>query len=177
VFDAGVIEISIDNGATWQDVTALGATSPYNTTITTTSDNPLPGRAAFGRTNTMYPNPDTVTLDFGTMLTGKQFQIRFRVVTDSGTGAPGWEIDDVAVTGIVGKPFPALVADTGMCSTTQPDAGTTGMPDAGVTGPDAGDFPEMGDGGGCCQSNRSATGSGVLGLSVLALIARRRRRR
>jgi MYXO-CTERM domain-containing protein len=174
-----VIEISTDNGATWQDVAGLVATSPYNTTITTTSDNPLGGRPAFGKTNAMYPNTDNVTLDFGTMLTGKTFQLRFRVVTDSGTGAPGWEIDDVAVTGIVGKPFPALVADSGMCGSTAPDAGMGAMPDAGVNQPDAGGNPDdLGEGGGgCCQSNRSATGSGVLGLGVLALIARRRRRR
>jgi large repetitive protein len=176
VFDGGVIEISSDNGVTWVDIATMVTPSPYNTTLTTTSDNPLPGRAAFGRTNAMYPNPDTVTLALGTQLTGKTFQIRFRVVTDSGTSGPGWEIDDLAVTGIVGTPFPTLVADMGMCAGPAPDAGVV-MPDAEVPPmPDAGGNPDTGDGGGCCQSQRSPAGSGILALAVIGLIGRRRRR-
>ena len=161
-FDGGVIEITTDNGATWEDIATLAATSPYNATLTTESNNPLGGRAAFGRTNASYPNPDGVTLDLGTQLAGKTFQLRFRVVTDGGTSAPGWEIDDVAFTGIMGTPFPTLAADDGTCDGTGPDAGT--------------DDQGMGDGGGCCQSSRNVpVGSGLVGLGVLALLLRRRR--
>ncbi|HEX5059604.1 MAG TPA: M36 family metallopeptidase, partial [Kofleriaceae bacterium] len=169
-WDGGVIEISTDNGATWQDVATLATASPYNSTLTTTSDNPLGGRAAFGNKNASYPNPDSVTLDLGTMLAGKTFQLRFRVVTDGGTGGAGWEINDVAFTGIVGTPFPTLVPDAGECAGPGPDGGD--MPDGGTDNPETGDSD-----GGCCQSQRSPAGSGVLGLSVLALIVRRRRRR
>lgn len=177
-WDGGVIEVTTDGGTTWQDIAGLVTTSPYNSTLTTTSDNPLGGRAAFGRTNTAYPATDSVTLDFGTNLAGQTFQLRFRVVTDGGTGGAGWEIDDVAFTGITGTPFPTLVADSGTC-----DDGGEGsdMPDAGVpTAPDAGgnaETPGDDDMGGCCQSQRSPAGSGLLAASVLALIARRRRRR
>lgn len=162
-FDGGLIEISKDNGATWEDITTFVATSPYNATLTTMSDNPLGGRAAFGNTNAAYPSPDTVTLDLGTQLAGQTFQVRFRVVTDGGTSAPGWEINNVAFTGIAGTPFPTLVADDGMC-------GAGPGPDAGT------DEPEMKDGGGCCSSSRGApVGSGLFALGVLAVLLRRRR--
>jgi MYXO-CTERM domain-containing protein len=176
-WDGGVIEISKDGGTTWEDISAYVATAPYNSTLTTTSDNPLGGRAAFGNTNAAYPAADTVTLDLGDKLAGQMFQVRFRVVTDGGTGAPGWEIDDVAFTGITGTPFPTLVADSGSCDTNE--GSDTTMPDAGTpTAPDAGGNGETGDDtGGCCQSQRSPAGSGLLAASVLALIARRRRRR
>ena len=165
-YDGGVIELSTDNGATWRDVSDLVPTSPYNATLTTSSDNPLGGRPAFGRTNASYPNPDTVTLALGTQLAGQTFQLRFRVVTDGGTSGPGWEIDDVAITGITGTPFPTLVADPGGCGDIGPDGGTTDEDDKGPP-------PEL---GGCCQSQRSAGGSWLLALGVLGLLARRRRR-
>src|SRR5690606_19763086 len=81
-WDGGVIEITTDGGTTWQDIASLVATSPYNATLSTNADNPLGGRPAFGRTNPQYPSPDTVTLDLGTQLAGKTFQIRFRIATD-----------------------------------------------------------------------------------------------
>ncbi|MBL9013491.1 MAG: M36 family metallopeptidase [Myxococcales bacterium] len=165
-FDGGVLEISRDNGATWEDIATLVATSPYNATLTTQSDNPLGGRAAFGRTNASYPDPDTVTLDLGTQLAGQTFQLRFRVVTDGGTGGAGWEIDDVALTGISGTPFPTLVADPAGCGV-GPDGG---MPEDEMD-------EEKPDGGGCCQSQRSAGGSWLLALGVLGLLARGRSRR
>lgn len=172
-WDGGVIEISTDGGTTWQDIAELVATSPYNATLSTSADNPLGGRAAFGRTNPSYPAPDTVTLDLGTQLAGQTFQIRFRIATDSAAGAPGWEIDDVAFTGIVGTPFPTLVADSGSCDDGgAPDAGMdTPQPDAGVDNPETGETD-----GGCCQSQRSPSGSWLLALGVLAGILRRRRR-
>ena len=168
-WDGGVIEVSTDGGTTWQDIAELVATSPYNATLGTTADNPLGGRAAFGRTNPLYPEPDTLTLDLGTQLAGQTFQIRFRIATDVASGAPGWEIDDVAFTGITGTPFPTLVPDGGSCDGGAPDAGIT--PDGGDGNPDTGE-PD----GGCCQSNRSPAGSWLLALGVLAVIARRRRR-
>ena len=178
-WDGGVIEVSTDGGTTWQDITAFVSSSPYNATLSTTADNPLGGRAAFGRTNASYPNPDTLTLDLGTSLVNQAFRLRFRVGADQNTGAPGWEIDDVAFTGIVGTPFPTLVADARTCGGSAPDAGTPATPDAGTNPtPDAGGNNETGDDeGGCCSSQRSPAGSGLLALSVLALVLRRRRRR
>lgn len=173
-FDGGVIEISTD-GISFVDVTTFtGVTPGYNATLTSTggTSNPLAGRPAYSLNNPANPATDTVTLDFGTQLAGQTFQLRFRAGTDQASGAAGWDIDDVAFTGIIGTPFPAQVADAGNCTVAP-------MPDAGVSvGPDAGDEPMMPDAdGGCCDAGPlRATNLGV-GLGVLALVLRRRRRR
>jgi uncharacterized protein (TIGR03382 family) len=160
-FDGGVIEYTTDGGDTWKDVSEISPPG-YNQTLTPgtaaqPSDNPLAGRMAFGNTNAAYPGTDTVTLDFGTQLSGQQFQLRFRIGSDTNTGGPGWEIDNVAFTGIAGTPFPTLVPDAGACA------------DGGITPPDS-------DGGGCCQTGGSGTGSAGVALGVLAVLLRRRRR-
>jgi MYXO-CTERM domain-containing protein len=151
-FDGGVIEYSTDDGTTWQDVSMISMPT-YNQTLVT-GTNPLAGRMAYGSTNPSHPNFDNVTLDFGTKLSGKTFQLRFRIGTDTNTGAPGWEIDNVAFTGIVGTPFPTLVTDSAICNAAAP--------------------PETGDGG--CQTGGPGTGSAGLALGVLAVLLRRRRR-
>jgi hypothetical protein len=151
-FDGGVIEISID-GSQWQDVTLLGVTPTYSATLSDKSGNPLGGRAAYTGDSPSYPAFDIETLDFGTQLAGMQFQLRFRIATDIGQGAPGWEIDDVAFSGIVGTPFPTVVPDPNHCS------------------------PEPGKGsGGCCDAGRLRTANVIVALGVLALLLRRRKR-
>jgi hypothetical protein len=69
-------------------------------------------------------------LAWASSFTGQAFQLRFRVGSDTNAGAPGWEIDNVAFTGIAGTPFPTLAPDAGACA------------DGGITPPDS-------DGGGC----------------------------
>jgi hypothetical protein len=163
-WDGGVVELSTD-GTTWNDVTTYVATSPYTGTLTTMSGNPLGGRAAFAGANAAYPAPATLTLDLGTKLAGKTFQLRFRIATDQASGDAGWTIHSVAVTGLVGTPFPSQVADTGTCTPGGGDAGTT---------------PAT-DGGGCCQGGPGPAGPGLLALGVLGVLGVRglawRRRR
>ncbi len=179
-FDGGVIEIST-NGITFNDVTTFTGVDPgYNGTLTTGgSNNPLAGRLAYVVKNAANPAVDTVTLDFGTQLAGQTFQLRFRVGTDQGAGAPGWDIDDVVFTGIVGTPFPTQVADAGDCAQPMPDAGVPVGPDGSVpVGPDADEpDPMMPDGdGGCCDAGPLRAGNFGVALGVLALLLRRRRR-
>jgi large repetitive protein len=160
LWDGGVIEYSIDDGATWEDVSAL--TSPgYTGTLTDEAGNPLGGRPGFGGNNLAWPSYDTVRLDFGTQLAGKQFRLRFRVGTDENTGAPGWTIDEIAFAGIVGTPFPLQLPDAGSCLTGDPDPDGPG---------DDGD-------GGCCDAGPLRGSSALLALGVLGLVLRRRRRR
>jgi fungalysin metallopeptidase (M36)/PA domain-containing protein len=168
-FDGGVVEIAVDGGA-FQDVTALGANPGYNGTLATTSGNPLGGRMAYTATNASTPNTDNVTLDFGTQLAGKTFQLRFRIATDAGAGAPGWDIDDVAFTGIIGSPFPAQVTDTGSCTNPMPPDGNPGTPDGGTEPPPPED-------NGCCDAGPLRTSNALLVGVVLGLVLRRRRRR
>jgi MYXO-CTERM domain-containing protein len=126
-WDGAVIEISDNGGQTWTDVRTIDDPG-YNGTLTTTSGNPLGGRLAFVATNPAYPARDQVSLDLGTSFAGKTVRLRFRIGTDANTGGPGWEIDDVAVTGITNTPFRTVVADASVCSL-RCDAGLTACGD------------------------------------------------
>jgi hypothetical protein len=120
-FDGGVIEYSIDDGATWQDLSTI-ASPGYNATLDGTpanTGNPLAGRSAFGLNSPSYPGVDTAVIDLGTALAGHAFRLRFRIGSNATTGAPGWEIDNVLVAGVVGTPFPSLEPDTGSCAPPQ----------------------------------------------------------
>jgi hypothetical protein len=151
-FDGGVIEYSIDAGATWKDVADLAA--PAYTGMLDPG-NALGARMAFTGKNPSHPLPDTLTLDFGTKLAGASVLLRFRVGTDSGFGTHGWEIDDVAMSGITNTPFPTQVTDAGACDTTE---------------------PPKDDDGGCCDAGPIGAGNVGITLLVLGLVLRRRRR-
>jgi hypothetical protein len=43
-------------------------------------------------------------------------RIRFRIGADESTGAPGWDIDDINVSGITDTPFTSLVPEASACS-------------------------------------------------------------
>ncbi|APR80050.1 Chitinase [Minicystis rosea] len=116
-WDGAVIEVSGDDGKTWQDVEKLGAKPGYGGTIGNLADNPLADRKGFVSTNLSWPSMDEVTLDLGTALAGKTARIRFRIGTDEAEGDFGWDIDDIAITGIDDTPFPTVVADQGTCGT------------------------------------------------------------
>jgi MYXO-CTERM domain-containing protein len=151
-YDGGVIEVSTDAGATWRDASTL-TTVPYDGVITDVSGNAIAGQMAFGNTNPAYPARDHLVLDFGTQLANQTFQLRFRISTDEAAGAEGWSIDNLVVTGITNKPFPAVVADADACSPHPP-----------------------GDDGGCCSTGSGPGGALVGGAAVAALLGRRRRR-
>jgi hypothetical protein len=175
-WDGGVIELSSDGGATWVDVSTLGVTPGYGATISNEYGNPLADRQGYTDKNPAYPATDAVTLDFGTQLASMTVKVRFRIGTDVSFGTPGWDVDDVELTGIVGTPFPAQVADEADCSTPGPDAGADAGADASPMPPDAGGNPGTGDGG-CCDAGPVSTANLGLALGVLALVIRRRRQR
>ncbi|MEM1417874.1 MAG: MYXO-CTERM sorting domain-containing protein, partial [Myxococcota bacterium] len=117
LWDGGVIEITRDGGATWDDVEIPGTLEPgYDGALSNRADNPLSDRRAFGGQNPSFPAEDAVTLNFGTRFAGETVQLRFRVGTDQSVGAPGWEIDDLEITGSVDLAFPALVPDASDCA-------------------------------------------------------------
>lgn len=125
-YDGGVIEVSTD-GDTWQDVTTFGVTPGYGAPLQIGGDNALEGRPAFTGKSSGYPTRSTLTLDFGTQLAGQQVWIRFRVGTDFIVGAAGWNIDNIAVSGITNTPFPALAAEPSTCSAPTPRTVQTGI--------------------------------------------------
>jgi len=110
-YDGGRVEMSVNGGA----YTDIGAPAYNGTLINYSGDvNPLAGQAAF------------VAASAGTIHTsltqavapGSTVQIRFRVVTDGGGGAAGWNVDNIAFTGVVETPFDVLLADSGCSSAT-----------------------------------------------------------
>lgn len=112
-WDGGVIEISKDGGATWSDI----GTTAYNGQTNATTTAPIgTARKAFVNTMPGWPNFSTVTLNLGTAYANQNVQVRFRIGANQGVGAPGWEIDDINVTGLTNTPFTALVPETGSCN-------------------------------------------------------------
>lgn len=129
-YDGAVIELSTDGGKTWRDVSTW-VNPGYVAPITNTSNNPLADRPAFVGRNPGWPMRDTVTLDFGTALSGQTVKLRFRIATDVAAGDYGWELDDLAFGGITNTPFSALVDDAGTCGLVCP-AGLAACGDACV---------------------------------------------
>ena len=112
-FDAGVIELTEDGGATWVDVSTY--VNPGYNGIVNEPSNALSGRSAFVGASPGYPANQTLALNFGVALAGKTIKLRYRIATDGGVGAPGWEIDNIAFLGLTNTPFPGIVKDVGTC--------------------------------------------------------------
>ncbi|MCU0685214.1 MAG: PKD domain-containing protein [Polyangiaceae bacterium] len=118
-YDGAVLEFKEIGGAggDWLDVATLGVDPGYTGTIDAADpNNPLGGRQGFTGASTGFPGKQPVALDFGTQLAGKTVRFRFRIGTDSGVGAPGWDIDNIAVTG-ANTPFPSVGDDGASCAT------------------------------------------------------------
>jgi len=90
-YDGGVIEYSIDSGATWIDAGSLIINNGYTGTIH--SGNPLGGRQGFVGSSHGYISS---RLNLSS-LAGKNVRFRFRIGTDSGGWNYGWFIDDLRV--------------------------------------------------------------------------------
>jgi MYXO-CTERM domain-containing protein len=115
LFDGGVIELTSDGGTTWVDVSMLGVDPGYTATLLDETGNPIEGRPAF---TDIIPSGDfeELALDFTPAnLAGQTVQLRFRIGSDGGVGDYGWDIDDIAVTGIDNLPFVGLVPEEGTC--------------------------------------------------------------
>ncbi|HMG56463.1 MAG TPA: M36 family metallopeptidase, partial [Kofleriaceae bacterium] len=117
LFDGAVIEVSTDGGASWIDVSQLGVDPGYTGSVITT-DNVLFERQAFGGRSPGFPALQPLVLNFGMQLAGQSVQLRFRIGTDPSVGLTGWNIDDIAVSGIDNTPFPALVPEPSVCTQT-----------------------------------------------------------
>lgn len=142
--DGAVLEISVGGGP-WTDlgpymdtpygglVTASNGITYLTTGTITQSSNPMNGRAAFGGRNPNYSDYNVVDVNLGTNFPDQDIRIRFRVGTNSSSGTLGWEIDDVAFSGITNTPFSALVphnevCTTGLTLTSLPNPSTSGAP-------------------------------------------------
>jgi hypothetical protein len=95
-FDGGVLEISFDDGLTFQDILAAGGTfgsGGYNGTISTCCGNPLAGRQAWtGNSGGFIPT--TVNLPYSSL----PIFLRWRMGSDSSISGEGWRIDSISIT-------------------------------------------------------------------------------
>jgi hypothetical protein len=123
--DGGVIELSDDAGAHWQDVGLL-VPGGYGGSIYNFSGNPLAGRPAFVGRSAGWPAMQPVTLALGTSYGGRTVQLRFRMGSDAvGTGG-SWDIDDLAFDGISNLPFVELVSESDPCASVSAGESGTG---------------------------------------------------
>ena len=115
-YDGGVVEISNDNGATWNDL-GLGVLSPgYGGPLYALSGNPLGGRAAFVGQSSGYPALSTQTANLSTTFAGQTVRIRFRIGCDAGAGANGWDIASLTFTNLTNQPFKDLGPNAADCT-------------------------------------------------------------
>lgn len=94
-YDGGVIEYSTNGGTTWTDLgSRFDAGQDYGGIVSNLFGNPLGGRNAFVSESHGYVSSRYDLSD----LSGQNFQIRFRLASDSTTGGPlGWVVDDVQI--------------------------------------------------------------------------------
>jgi large repetitive protein len=124
-YDGGQIQMSTDGGGTWTDIgTALAG---YTGTLAGgASLNPIAGKTAYVGVSASYPALIPVTIDFGAAYAaGQTVRIRFAIGSDDAASAPGWEIDDIAFTNIVGTPFDSVIAHASACHVLTPNAGNS----------------------------------------------------
>jgi|GEM_PF-895890 len=117
-YDGGVLEYSVDAGASWVDILAGdGGTIPanpdrfaqggYTSTISTSYGNPLGGRQAWSGAALTWGEVIVDLTDFA----GEMVILRWRLGCDSSVSDVGWWVDDVSVlqgtdcTGGAGLPF------------------------------------------------------------------------
>jgi len=121
-WDGGQVEISTNNGASWD----LIGGAVYDGAINGASGNPLQGEQAFVGTSTGYPATMVDTINLGTAYANQTVRLRFSVGTDSAAGAAGWELHSLALTG-AGTPFATLAPQNTSCSPTAPLVFTDGF--------------------------------------------------
>ena len=109
-WDGGVVEISTNGGATW---TKIGT---YTGTTNAATNAPIGAATpAFVGRSSGWPAFITASFNLGTTYANQDAQIRFRTGSDDSTGAPGWDVDSVSISGATTTPFTALVPETGIC--------------------------------------------------------------
>ncbi|WP_169433308.1 T9SS-dependent M36 family metallopeptidase [Lewinella cohaerens] len=95
--DGGVVEISINGGADWEDVGADNfIENGYNSELASGSGNPLSGRPAFSGASGGEFLRSVVDL---TAYAGETVLIRFRFGSNDSNAREGWYVDDISLMG------------------------------------------------------------------------------
>jgi large repetitive protein len=101
-FDGGDLEVSLDGGSTWQEITAAGGVFVSGGYTSTAAGLP----AAWSGVSPSYPGNDDVVVNLAA-LAGINRRFRFHFVADDNTGVEGWYVDNVTVTGTQDLDCPA----------------------------------------------------------------------
>jgi len=127
-FDGGVLELSTDEGETWQDVGPLILVGGYDGKLTDASGNPLGNRFAWtsrGRPGVF----SEVVIDLSGFA-GKRVKLRFLAGFDQAAGVlngyTGWFIDDIQVTAVMyscGQTQAAVASDEAIETQRRPTFG------------------------------------------------------
>jgi hypothetical protein len=133
-YDGGVVEISTDNGVLWNDV-GVGVLSPgYGSTLFVGSGNPLGGRGAYIAQSPGFPALTTVNANLGTAYAGQTVRIRFRIASDVGVGASGWDIASLTFNNLTNQPFFDIGSNAVDCTPLAVDPGLPTAVAFAVTG-------------------------------------------
>jgi serine protease AprX len=122
-FDGGVLEISLDNGNTYQDIIEAGGTfemGGYNRTISTDRDSPIAGRRAWSGNSGGFI---TTVVNIGAF--GPEARLRWRMASDTSGSGEGWRVDTLYITACVPVPRDG---DTGPCQPPTPTPSITPTP-------------------------------------------------
>ncbi|MEK6407040.1 MAG: S8 family serine peptidase [Acidobacteriota bacterium] len=102
-FDGGVLELSTDEGASWQDAGSLILVGGYDGKVTAASNNPLGTRFAW--TSRGKPGVFSQVVVDLSGFTGKRVKLRFLAGFDDSSGVlngyTGWFIDDIQVSAVM----------------------------------------------------------------------------
>ncbi|MBX3215994.1 MAG: M36 family metallopeptidase [Labilithrix sp.] len=126
--DGGVVELSVNGGRTWADISSYGKID-YNTTLdgSDRTDNPLKGREAYGGVSPGYPDEWVSSrIDVTLPEPPEDVRIRFRLGASFGRPGEGWAIDDIELGGISSTPFWSYVPHADECDPNGPTVNAGG---------------------------------------------------
>ena len=125
-FDGGVLELSTDNGNTFQDIIAAGGgfiSGGYNSTIATDRGSPIAGRQAWSGNSNGF-----ITTVVGLPAGSLQGRLRWRMASDNSGGNEGWRVDSLYMTWCEGMGTPCPTPTPWRPSTPTPRSRPTPPP-------------------------------------------------
>lgn len=93
-YDGGMVEISTDNGTTWNEVSNKIIAGYYTNTLATGSSNPAAGRKAWSGNSGSFIKSVVNMSSYA----NQTIKIRFRFASNSSVSGTGWYIDDIQLT-------------------------------------------------------------------------------
>lgn len=94
-WDGGVIEVTVDDGATWTDVGEYMVKNGYPSNLRENPESNISGRPAFHGQSEGWI--ETI-VDLGAF-SGETIRFRFRFASDANTGSEGWYVDNITFYG------------------------------------------------------------------------------